>query len=218
MNNIKFFLPAILILALSCAKKQGNAVAVTPNVNQELINEIENMNSPAAKKASYVLLNPQERLTLWQRHLANYMGADLSAAQKTHLKALQNYITAETFSDNRDMSKIEQFTEPWYATAKQIFDKTLLNDITSGISNQTYIVSLVSAINTRAENSQLAARLAKSSTLGAQPDDILDCNCATQSDYCNGSLSCASGTGCNIQGYCGFLLSYKCNGKCQDNG
>lgn len=216
MKYIKILLPGIFSLAISCAKKQESAPNTAQTVNQDLIDEIENMHNPSAQKASYSLLNPQERLTLWRRHFENYQSADLNDAQKEHLAALQKFLTAEMFSGNRNMAEIEKFTIPWEAKAKTLFEKPLLADIVTGINNRQFVVDFVAALNTRAENAKIANSTINPNDITPPPIDYLDCNCSTKSDYCQSPLTCGSGTNCKPQDGCGFLLSYTCNGKCNN--
>lgn len=215
MKYFKLLTPIVLFLALSCSKKQASSVSQSQSVNTQLLDEIENLNTKSAKKISYAFLNKQERLTLWQRHLSYYLDADLSSAQKAHIQSLLKYISAETFADDVNLVRLEEFTKPWMETAKQLFEKSLLNDLVSDIHPRAYSIDFVSALKKRMENSAASLKTATVVTQPVTNDSGGNCSCSTKSDYCDAHMQCTLPSGgCTQQSGCGTLWSYTCNGNC----
>jgi len=213
MKIIHYYLCASLLFMASCSKNSQKPAS--QQINSDLVSEVENLGAKvSAQKLSYQLLNPDEKLALWQNQLDYYLSSDLNESQKDALRTLKAGIKREMFTQTHITDKsYDAFAQAWYNSATKVFAKNVLNTIVSQIHTKEFALDYVSAIN--AANSGASSQLVINS-LTPMNEKPKACTCSTGSDYCSQFYQCSSTFfKCESSSMgCGFMLLYSCDGTC----
>jgi hypothetical protein len=177
MRRILFL--GVLFTLLSCENDNLETINSDAKVNQIL--ELESQNE---QKLAYSFLKPQEKVTIWKKHLDLMISSnDYNNEQINFINNLQKSLTINFFSEK--------------SKAKDTFNKKTISEGLIIFSKK----ELYFLINSLSTNSRL------------QPP-ISTCGCSTSSDWClsgncNGTAYCLRDSD-----NCGTFWDYTCNGDC----
>ena len=180
MKKIIFGIVATLLL-ISCENDNLESINSDAKVNQIL--KLESQNE---QKLAYSFLNPQEKVTIWKKHLDLMLTSnDYNNKQINFINNLQKSLTINFFSDK--------------SKAKDTFNKKIISEGLR-IFSKKELYFLITSLST---NSRLQ-----------QPPPISTCGCSTSSDWClsghcNGTAYCLRDSD-----NCGTFWDYTCNGDC----
>ena len=180
MKKIIFGIVATLLL-ISCENDNLESINSDAKVNQIL--KLESQNE---QKLAYSFLNPQEKVTIWKKHLDLMLTSnDYNNKQINFINNLQKSLTINFFSDK--------------SKAKDTFNKKIISEGLR-IFSKKELYFLITSLST---NSRLQ-----------QPPPISTCGCSTSSDWClsgncNGTAYCLRDSD-----NCGTYWDYTCNGDC----
>lgn len=178
MKKILFL--GVLLTLFSCENENLESINSDAKVNQIL--ELESQNE---QKLAYSFLKPQEKVTIWKKHLDIMISSnDYNKKQINFIKNLRKSLTINFFSDK--------------SKAKDVFSKKIIAEGLKNFSKK----ELYFLTTTLSTNSRL------------QPPPISTCGCSTSSDWClsgncNGTAYCLRDSN-----NCGTFWEYTCNGDC----
>lgn len=218
MRHLCFCGIILFALCISCSKEKSQASQPASSVDYGLIKDVEQLNGQTvAIKLAVRMLNPQEKAVLWQRQLGFYLEADLNKDQKTYLTQVRNFITAQLFEDNSNLSSTYQSLEQLEEKGRQLFELPLLSNIVTNIHTEQFCIESVKKGHLNVPASNVTSSASSKAVVTPDLDNPPSCTCSGADDWCGSSTFCqwTSPATCKTSTLgCGLFGMFSCDGTC----
>lgn len=190
MKKMLFIFGLLAITSLnSCSENELENLSNT-NISETKINQVLNEKDSETQKLMYSSLNPDEKLSIWDRKLSILLtDKKLNKQQKELLIELKNNISSDVFNNKLLNDEKEIF--------KNVYSKSFLEKAKKVFSNQ-FIVTSFYTLSSKTYNGENS------------------CSCNIGAIFtCSYKIECRTIKVCKpTNSGCGFMTAFECDGNC----
>ncbi len=192
-NVISCFLCSLIILAISCTKKENATKS-----EDLLIEDVLSLKNVESQRLAFSqLLTPQQQSDVWHRRINQMMKENvLNQKQKDVVLLLKANLNSDVFGNPQKRDEfLNQFVNSWQKEAMNHLGYALIYKYFVNIKN---------------------ANTANDEEIPPYDNGLSGCNCNTSSSFsCIGRNECTNSYCNSSNSGCGFLWLYSCNARCQ---